>query len=237
MEKQTRERALLEELFSDHFKLADRFDEAAGNVEKIANVVTGTPDSPGLLADLEEVSDSIREASKALEPIIGSALPAKIESLKRQFDEVPNHILKAASSVEFQVTLGAVMVEAAKPAIEQAQQAASYSVSVHVHGEVGKAVSAAVNEHLVEPMMVKGYIGKLEGEVDGLKQRIAAHEATIDSQKDAIRELSSGKVNRWLLWFTFVMGWACAVFAADVWSVITHWIVQQPIPAWFLPRI
>lgn len=223
-------------LFGEQYKLADRLDESAREVARIVNVIHGSETGRGLLGDLEEIRDSIAEGAKALEPIVGAALPSKIESLKRQFDEVPNHILKAASSVEFQVTLGAVMVEAAKPAIEQAQQAASYSVSVHVHGEVGKAVSAAVNEHLVEPMMVKGYIGKLEGEVDGLKKRIAVHEETIDSQKDAIRELSSGKVNRWLLWFTFLMGWACAVFAADAWSVITHWIVQQPIPAWFLPR-
>lgn len=242
MERQTRERALLEELFADHYKLADRFEETADkiterfdgtarNVERIVNIVVGTPGTPGVLKNLEETRDSIKEASKALEPIMGAALPAKIESLRRQFYEVPNHILKAASSVEFQVRLGAVMVEATKPAIEQAQQAASYSVSAHVHSEVGKAVAAAVNEHLAEPIMVVGYIGKLEGEVDALKKRVAAHEETIESQKGVISELSSGKVNRVLLWLIFVLGWGFSVFAAEVWPVITHWLVEQPIPA------
>lgn len=236
MEKQTRERALLEELFSDHFKLADRFDAAAQEVGKISNVMRGSPDQRGLLGDLEEVRDSISEASKALEPIVGAALPQKIDSLTKQFEQIPQKVWKAADSLDFRTKIGEVMLEAAKPTFEQARECAAYSFSAHIHAEAGKAVSAAVTEHLADAIETKAYIGNLEGKVDALQKRVAAHENTIDSQKGAIRDLSSGKVNRVLLWFTFALGWACAVFTADVWSVITHWIVQQPIPAWFLPR-
>lgn len=235
MESSSREKILMQELFADHYRLADRFDEAAARVESIKHVMLGSESGRGLLGELEEIRDSIAEGTKALEPIVGASLPAKIEALKRQFDEVPGHILKAASSVEFHQKLGESMAEAAKPAIEQAQQAASYSVSAHVHGEVGKAVAAAVNEHLADAIETKGYIGKLEGEVEALKLKIGVHLETIKGQENTISVLSRGKVNGWLLKFVFLAGWACAVFASEAWAVFTHWVVQQPIPAWFLP--
>lgn len=236
MENQTRERALLEDLFAEHFILADRFDETAGKVEKIASVVGGTQGQPGLLRDLEEIRDSIQEACLALDPIVGAALPLKIELLKNQFDQVPFHIFKAVGSLEFRLKLAEAMIEAVKPAIEQAQEAASYSVSAHVHGEVGKAVAAAINEHLVEPTMSQGYIGKLEGEVEALNGRINAQIVTIEGQKVAISTLARENVDRWFFCLVFALGWASAVFAAEIWTVITHWVAQQPIPAWVLPR-
>ncbi len=222
-------------LFGDLYQLADKVDESAREIARIVTVIHGADTGRGVLSELETIRDSIADGAKALEPIIGAALPAKIEALKRQFDQVPGHILKAASSVEFHQKLGEAMAEAAKPAIEQAQQAASYSVSAHVHGEVGKAVAAAVNEHLADAIETKGYIGKLEGEVEALKLKIGVHLETIKTQENTISVLSSGKVNGWLLKFVFLAGWACAVFASEAWAVFTHWVVQQPIPAWFLP--
>ena len=223
-------------LFGEQIQLLDRVDATVQEVGKISSVMSGTPGQRGLLGDLEEVRDSISEASKALEPIVGAALPQKIDSLTKQFEQIPQKVWKAADSLDFRTKIGEVMLEAAKPTFEQARECAAYSFSAHIHAEAGKAVSAAVTEHLADAIETKAYIGNLEGKVDALQKRVAAHEETIESQKGAIRDLSSGKVNRVLLWFTFALGWACAVFAADVWSVITHWIVQQPIPAWFLPR-
>lgn len=235
METQTRERALLEELFADHFKLADRFDAAAQEVGKISNVMSGTPGQRGLLGDLEEVRDSIKEASTGLAPIIGSALPQKVDGLIRQFELVPHRVLKAADSLDFRMKVREVLAEEAKPAFEEARACAVYSISAHVHAELGKSVAEVVNEHLAEPIATAGYIGKLEGQVEALKGKLAAQAETIKGQKDAIKVLSSGKVNRVLLWFTFALGWGSAVFAASAWSLITHLLVQQQIRAWFLP--
>ena len=217
-------------LFGDLYQLADKVDESAREIGRIVNVMHGSETGRGVLWELETIRDSIAEGAKALEPIIGAALPAKIEALKRQFDEVPGHILKAASSVEFHQKLGEAMVEAAKPAIEQAQQAASYSVSAHVHGEVGKAVAAAVNEHLAESIMTKGYIGKLEGQVSALKDQIGVHVETIKDQKNTISVLSSGKVNRWLIKAWFLGGAIGGILASSGWEVFTTWVLGQPIP-------
>lgn len=223
-------------LFGEQIQLLDRVDATVQEVGKISIVMSGTPGQRGLLGDLEEVRDSISEASKALEPIVGAALPQKIDSLTKQFEQIPQKVWKAADSLDFRTKIGEVMLEAAKPTFEQARECAAYSFSAHIHAEAGKAVSAAVTEHLADAIETNAYIGNLEGKVDALQKRVAAHEETIESQKGVIRALSSGKVNRVLLWFTFALGWGAAVFAAEFWSVITAWLVQQPIPAWFLPR-
>ena len=231
----SREKILMRELFADHYKLLDRFEETVKEVGKISIVMSGTPGQRGLLGSLEVVSDSIKEASTGLAPIIGSALPQKVDSLIRQFDLVPHRVCKAADSLDFRMKVREVFAEEAKPAFDEARECASYSVSAHVHAEVGKSVAEAVNKHLAEPIMVTGRIGKLEGEIEALRGRLAAQAETIKGQKDAIKGLSSGKVNRVLLWFTFALGWGVAVFASTAWSFITHWVAQQPIPAWFLP--
>ena len=222
-------------LFGEQYKLLDRVDAAIQEVGHISVVMRGTPDQRGLLGNLEEVSDSIREASTGLAPIIGSALPQKVDGLIRQFELVPHRVIKAADSLDFRMKVREVLAEEAKPAFEEARACAVYSISAHVHAELGKSVAEVVNEHLAEPIATAGYIGKLEGQVEALKGKLAAQAETIKGQKDAIKGLSSGKVNRVLLWFTFALGWGSAVFAASAWSVLTHWVAQQPIPAWFLP--
>lgn len=222
-------------LFGEQYKLLDRVDAAAQEVGKIAICMSGTPGQRGLLGDLEEVRDSIKEASTGLAPIIGSALPQKVDGLIRQFELIPHRVLKAADSLDFRMKVREVLAEEAKPAFEEARACAVYSISAHVHAELGKSVAEVVNEHLAEPIVAAGLIGKLEGQVEALKGQLSAQAETIKGQKDAIKDLASGKVNRWLLWFTFALGWGSAVFAASAWGVITHWVAQQPIPAWFLP--
>ena len=87
----------------------------------ISNVMRGSPDQRGLLGDLEEVRDSIKEASTGLAPIIGSALPQKVDALLRQFELVPHQVLKAADSLDFRTKIGEVMLESAKPTFEEAR--------------------------------------------------------------------------------------------------------------------
>lgn len=230
MENNNRERVLLQELFNDHYKLADRFDAAAQEVGLITNVMRGTQEQRGLLGDLEEVRDSIREASTGLAPIIGSALPQKVDGLIRQFELVPHRVIKAADSLDFRMKVREVLAEESKPAFEEARECASYSVSAHVHAEVGKAVSAAVNEHLADPIMVAGRIGKLEGEIEALQVRLSVQAETITGQNDVIKVLSSGNVNRWLIAFVFAFGWGSALFAGAGWDVVTTSVLGHTIP-------
>ncbi len=217
-------------LFGEQYKLLDRVDAAIQEVGHISVVMRGTPDQRGLLGNLEEVSDSIREASTGLAPIIGSALPQKVDGLIRQFELVPHRVIKAADSLDFRMKVREVLAEESKPAFEEARECASYSVSAHVHAEVGKAVSAAVNEHLADPIMVAGRIGKLEGEIEALQVRLGVQAETITGQNDVIKVLSSGNVNRWLIAFVFAFGWGSALFAGAAWDVSTTWLLSQPIP-------
>lgn len=223
----SREKILMHELFADHYKLADRFDEAAEKVGTIANVMSGTPNRRGLLGDLQEISESISEASKALDPIVGAALPEKIDHLKKLIDAFPSKLIEVADSLEFRSRASGVLTEELRKSTatvgDGIAQSAIESIAAHLHGECGKHVAEAVNTHLAEPMAVTGRLAKLEAENEALNVRCKALLGTID-------QLSSGKVNRWLIKAWFLGGAIGGILASSGWEVFTTWVLGQPIP-------
>ncbi len=218
-------------LFGDLYQLADKVDESAREIGRIVNVMHGSETGRGVLSELETIRDSIAEAATALEPIVGAALPEKIDALKAQIDGVPNVLIAAADTSEFKSQIGEVMVEASQHLIERAKQDAQYSFNAHLHEEAGKAVSAAVKaaveEHLEDAANKRGYI-------ESLKVKCASLEEKVADLAERNTRLKSG-LSPWPVMFSFGAGWVASIVAHEIWIVGTTWIFNQPLPLWLQP--
>lgn len=231
------------DLHSEVRNLADLVEE----VTKACVLLKGTETHPGLIQQIQKATAAGEDVAGRLEVV--QALSAKLDGLSEQFQLLPDRLLSKVDSLAFRSAVSQIMTEETGTAIEKSQDA----TLDHLESGITR-----MGDRLADDLFVRKFEPAMRNlrTIDRLKQdreifRVRAENAekvlsdlqalskkaeqSVIDQIERIR-VSATQPNRWALFAMFALGWACAVFAADVWSVITHWIVQQPIPAWFLPR-
>lgn len=231
------------DLHAEVRNLADLVEE----VTKVSVLLQGTQSNAGLLKQLVEATAAAQAMLDRLGPVHG--LTEKVDGLHDQFEKLPERVFSKADSLGFRTVVARIMTEETENSIEKLQDVSLDRLDDEMTRRGMKVAEKIINE-LVEPSLrLAASLARLKRERHTLEIRAAKAEKALSdfqalSQKteqsiiDQIERirLSSKKPNRLAATVIFAAGWACAVFAAEFWSVITAWLVQQPIPAWFLPR-
>lgn len=221
--------------------------ELVDEVTKVSIMLRGTQAQPGLIQQLHEATSAAESMLDRLGPVHG--LTEKVDGLHDQFEKLPERVFSKADSLGFRTVVARIMTEETENSIEKLQDVNLDRLDDEITHRMDRLADDLFGRK-IEPSLknleaisrlkqeredYKGRADKAEkalSDFQALSQKI---EQSIIDQIERIR-LSSKKPNRLAATVIFAAGWACAVFAAEFWSVITAWLVQQPIPAWFLPR-
>ncbi|MFU6554498.1 hypothetical protein ACM79P_29460 [Pseudomonas aeruginosa] len=162
MEKQTRERALLEELFADHFKLADRFDETAGMIDRVFDMLRGSEGSRGVIAALQDACD-------ALSPIAGGELEKKVAALIRQSQALPERLVRIADEEGFRLGVRNAFTDLFEEVVEATRNAGIEITSRELESLVKRAAQAAGDTVFGDAALNAAKLSRAEKEVENLK--------------------------------------------------------------------
>lgn len=231
------------DLHAEVRNLADLVEE----VTKACIVIQGTQSNPGLLKQLIEVTDAAQAMVDRLGPVHG--LTEKVDGLHDQFEKLPERVFSKTDSLGFRTAVARIMTEETENSIEKLQDVSLDRLDDEITHRMDRLADDLFGRKIAPSLKNLEAISRLKQEREDYKGRAEKAEKALSdfqalSQKaeqsimDQIERirLSSKKPNRLAAAVIFAAGWACAVFAAEFWSVITAWLVQQPIPAWFLPR-
>lgn len=232
------------DLHSEVRNLADLVEE----VTKACVLLKGTETHPGLIQQIQKATAAGEDVAGRLEVV--QALSAKLDGLSEQFQLLPERLFSKVDSLAFRSAVSQIMTEETGSAIEKIQDITLDHLESGVT-RLGDRLADDLFTRKIDPSLrsLEG-VARLKQDREDYRVRaekaekaLADHQALSEKAEQSVIDqierirVSATQPNRWALFAMFALGWACAVFAADAWSVITHWIVQQPIPAWFLPRI
>lgn len=231
------------DLHAEVRNLADLVEE----VTKACIVIQGTQSNPGLLKRLIEVTDAAQAMVDRLGPVHG--LTERVDGLHDQFEKLPERVFSKADSLGFRTAVARIMTEETENSIEKLQDVSLDRLDDEITHRMDRLADDLFDRKIGPSLKNLEALARLKQDRENYRVRAENAEKALSdfqalSQKteqsiiDQIERirLSSKKPNRLAVAFIFAAGWACAVLAAEFWSVITAWIVQQPIPAWFLPR-
>lgn len=185
MEKQTRERALLEELFADHYKLASRFDEAAGKVDRVFDMLRGTEGSRGVIADLEA-------ACIALGPIAGGELEQKVAALLRQAQALPERLVKIADEEGFRLGVRNTFTDLFEEVVEATRNAGIEITSRELESLLKRAAQAAGDTVFGDAALNAAKLSQAEKEIENLKSQNLVLMDTLSTRE----QLSEQAINK-----------------------------------------
>lgn len=219
-------------------------------VEEISvtrTMLQGTQAQPGLIQQLRDATAAAEQAAARLE--IAQGINAKVDGLSEQFEKLPDRLFSKVDSLTFRAAVSEIMSEETGTAIEKIQDATLDHLESGVKRLADRLSDDLFTKRIEPAMRNLEALARLKQDREDYRVRAKNAEKALSdfqalSQKaeqsimDQIERirLSSKKPNRLAAAVIFAAGWVCAVFAAEFWSVITAWLVQQPIPAWFLPR-
>ncbi len=208
----------------------------------------------GVLSRIESASEALEKIDEKL--ITAVERVGDVSKFGQQIEQLPDRLLSKVNSLTFRSAISQIMSEETGTAIEKIQDA----TLDHLESGVTRLADrlARLADRLADDLFTKkldpamrnlealarlkqdrvDYRDRAENAEKALSDFQALSQKTGQSIIDRIERirLSSKKPNLLAAAVIFAAGWVCAVFAAGFWSVITAWLVQQPIPAWFLPR-
>lgn len=202
----------------------------------------------GVLSRIESASESLEKIDANVTTAVEKV--GDVAKLGQQIEQLPERLLSKVDSLAFRSAVSQIMTEETGSAIEKIQDITLDHLESGVT-RLGDRLADDLFTRKIDPSLrsLEG-VARLKQDREDYRVRaekaekaLADHQALSEKAEQSVIDqierirVSATQPNRWALFAIFALGWACAVFAADVWSVITHWIVQQPIPAWFLPRI
>lgn len=237
---------------ADHDDLDDLVDandlvEVARATRVLVLRLDGIKGQNGVLSRIESASESLEKIDANLTTAVEKV--GDVAKVNQTIEKIPEVMVSAVDTLAFRTAVARVLSDETAQSLEQLQDVSLDRLDNEMTRRGMKVAEKIINE-LVEPSLrLAASLARLKRERHTLEIRaakaekaLAEFQALSDETKQSfideiklIRE-SSSKPNGLAAAVIFAAGWACAVFAAEFWSVITHWLVQQPIPAWFLPR-
>lgn len=215
--------------------LTDLVDE----VTRVGITLRGTQAQPGLIQQLQKATAAGEAVAEQLETA---------QALSGQIEKIPENMIAAVDTLDFRTAVARVLSDEVIRSLGQLQDVSLDRLDEEVTRRAMKIAERVINEQVETPLRLAASLARLKRERHTLALRAEKAEKTLadfqalsekaeQSILDQIEHirLSSKKPSGFAASFLFAAGWVCAMFASEFWSVITHWIVQQPIPAWFLP--
>lgn len=158
----SREKILMQELFADHYKLADRFDEVAGKVDRVFDMLRGSEGSRGVIADLEA-------ACVALGPIAGGELEQKVAALLRQAQALPERLIKIADEEGFRLGVRTAFADLFEEVVEATRNAGIEITRRELESLIKSAAQAAGESVFGDAALNAAKLSQAEKEIDNLK--------------------------------------------------------------------
>lgn len=221
--------------------------ELVDEVTKVSIMLRGTQAQPGLIQQLHEATSAAESMLDRLGPVHG--LTEKVDGLHDQFEKLPERVFSKADSLGFRTTVARIMTEETGNSIEKLHDVSLDRLDDEITHRMDRLADDLFGRKIEPSLKNVEAIARLKQDREAYRVRAEnaekalsdfqalskkAEQSVID-QIERIR-VSATQPNRWAVFTMFALGWGAAVFAAEFWSVITAWLVQQPIPAWFLPR-
>lgn len=188
---QTREKILIEQLYSDYSRLTDRVDcvieqitQANVRFAELLSVILGTPQIPGVIPELHRIISqilSIQSGLKPLETAFSRAMNGAIPSLIEQINELPQSLAHIPSNAEFQggleMLIGGIVQEQIQEARIAGVALASEELTTAARGVIRKECIEALGDPAklhTELLVAQRSIKALHIEVQQEKQRASA---------------------------------------------------------------
>lgn len=228
---------------ADHDDLVDANDllEVARATRVLVLRLDGIKGENGVLSRIESASDSLEKIDANLTTAVEKV--GDVAKVNQTIEKIPEVMISAVDTLAFRTAVARVLSDETAQSLEQLQDVSLDRLDNEMTRRGMKIAEKIINE-LVEPSLrLAASLARLKRERHTLEIRaakaekaLADHQALSETAEQSVIDqierirVSATQPNRWALFAMFALGWACAVFAADAWSVITHWIVQQPIP-------
>lgn len=237
---------------ADHDGLDDLVDandlvEVARATRVLVLRLDGIKGQNGVLHRIESASDCLEKIESNVSSVVEKV--GDIAKLRSQIVELPEHLLTKVDGVAFRSALSRVIVEVTGTEIEKLHQIELDHLDDELKFRADRLADDIFTRKMAPAMAAANELARAKSDAESYKTRAETAEKLIGNieilskkteddlidQIERIR-LSATQPNRLALVAAFALGWGCALFAADAWSALTHWLFQQPIPVWFLPR-
>lgn len=227
----SRDEELLRVLFSEHFALAEKFEQAAQQVANTVSNLTGTETQLGIASLLLDAAAECRSAAASLKRIDLKVVDEQVSLLLEKVEDIPSVLIAAAQEIEFKNTLEDSFSTSLLAAVKEARAQAlneGAKISLQVLSEALKSTILQVEQDMYGPKSTANLrftVGELRKNNEKLIHEITKERCLAEEYRKKFieaQEISNTKILKYCL-ASVVIGIFTGILSSSYYIFTQFW--------------